>query len=68
MDEYELSFYEADLLTGSKEMAEYEEEFVRAGEPVGSSKAEMAQVGSNWILGEVSRIINANSIDMMDFR
>ena len=29
---------------------------------------ERAKLGSNWILGEVSRITNANNIDIVDFR
>jgi len=68
MDEYELTLYDADLLTGSREMADYEEEFIEAGGRGGMSVPERAKVGSNWILGEVSRIMNANSIDITGFR
>ena len=68
MDEYELTLYDADLLTGSREMADYEEEFIKAGGRGGMSVPERAKVGSNWILGEVSRIMNANSIDITGFR
>jgi aspartyl-tRNA(Asn)/glutamyl-tRNA(Gln) amidotransferase subunit B len=49
-------------------MADYEEEFIKAGGRGGMSVPERAKVGSNWILGEVSRIMNANSIDITGFR
>ncbi|UCD10025.1 MAG: Asp-tRNA(Asn)/Glu-tRNA(Gln) amidotransferase subunit GatB [Dehalococcoidales bacterium] len=67
IDEYELTLYDADLLTGSREMADYEEEFIQAGESGGMSVPERAKLGSNWILGEVSRIMNANGIDITGF-
>lgn len=70
--EYGLSTYDASLLTSSRAMADYEEEFVekfvKIGEPGGLSKPERAKIGSNWLLGEVSRIMNANNIDIVDFR
>jgi len=68
MEEYSLSLYDANLLTSSREMADYEEEFVRLGESGGQPKAERAKLGSNWILGEVSRIMNASNIDITGFR
>ncbi len=68
MEEYGLSLYEASLLTGSKEMADYEEEFVGVGEPGSIPKAERAKMGGNWILGEVSRIMNASNIDIPEFK
>ncbi|MFC2005460.1 Asp-tRNA(Asn)/Glu-tRNA(Gln) amidotransferase subunit GatB [Chloroflexota bacterium] len=70
--EYGLPLYDASLLTASREMADYEEEFVetfvRTGESHNLSKSEQAKLGSNWILGEVSRITNANNIDIVEFR
>jgi len=68
MAEYGLPLYDANLLTGSKDMADYEEDFVKTGEPRNLSLPQRAKLGSNWILGEVSRIINANNIDIVDFR
>ena len=68
MAEYGLPLYDASLLTGSRDMADYEEDFIRTGEPQNRSLPERAKLGSNWILGEVSRIINANNIDIIDFR
>jgi len=68
MSEYGLSLYNADLLTGSREMADYEEDFLKTSKPDNLSLTERAKLGSNWILGEVSRILNANNIDITDFR
>jgi len=68
MDEYGLPLYDASLLTGSKEMADYEEEFVAAAKSSGLPEDEIPKLGSNWLLGEVSRIINASNIDISDFK
>jgi len=62
MAEYSLTKYDADLLTGSKAMADYFEEGVKA-----SKEASPKEV-ANWLLGEVSRIINAGGIDIEKFR
>ncbi len=66
--EYGLPLYDANLLTSSRAMADYEEDFVKTGKPRNLSKPERAKLGSNVILGEVSRIINANNIDIIKFR
>jgi aspartyl-tRNA(Asn)/glutamyl-tRNA(Gln) amidotransferase subunit B len=68
MDEYGLSPYDASLLTSSKEMADYEEEFVAEAQPTNLPKDEIPKLGSNWLLGEVSRIMNTSNIDVSDFR
>ena len=65
--EYGLPLYDANLLTGSKEMADYHEAFIAADEPSGMNKREKAKLGSNWLLGEVSRIMNASGIDITAF-
>ena len=62
MAEYGLTLYDADLLTGSKAMADYFEEGVKVSKEVAPKEV------SNWLLGEVSRIINANNIDIDEFR
>jgi len=61
MKEYGLPKYDAGLLTGSRAMADYFEEAVKAGG--GATPKEI----SNWLLGEASRIINANTIDIEGF-
>jgi len=66
--EYNLPEYDANLLTSSKAMADYEEKFVAIGKPTNLPIPEIAKLGSNWLLGEVSRIMNANNIDITDFR
>ncbi|MFC2062960.1 Asp-tRNA(Asn)/Glu-tRNA(Gln) amidotransferase subunit GatB [Chloroflexota bacterium] len=68
MVECELSLYDANLLTGSKDMADYFEEFVKLDRPVGVSLEEWAKLGSNWLVGEASRIMNANNYDIIEFR
>ncbi|MBN2238260.1 MAG: Asp-tRNA(Asn)/Glu-tRNA(Gln) amidotransferase subunit GatB [Dehalococcoidales bacterium] len=67
MEEYGLSPYEAELLTASRDMADYEEAFIAAAESTGGSREECARLGSNWILGEVGRILNADTIDISGF-
>ncbi|MFC1870191.1 Asp-tRNA(Asn)/Glu-tRNA(Gln) amidotransferase subunit GatB [Chloroflexota bacterium] len=71
MAEYGLPQYDADLLTGSNLLADYEEEFVekymKMAEASNLSKPEKAKLGSNWLLGEASRIMNINNIDIADF-
>ncbi len=68
IEDYGLPFYDADLLTSSKEMADYEEEFIAEALLTNLPKNDVAKLGSNWLLGEVSRIMNANNIDITDFR
>jgi len=68
MKEYGLPAYDAELLTSSKDMADYAEELVKIGEPQNLSLVERAKLGSNWILGEVCRITNAHSITIEEFQ
>ena len=58
---YGLTLYDADLLTGSKNMADYFEEGIKASKEVSAKEI------ANWLIGEVSRIINANNIDIDEF-
>ncbi|MFC1933036.1 Asp-tRNA(Asn)/Glu-tRNA(Gln) amidotransferase subunit GatB [Chloroflexota bacterium] len=66
--EYNLPLYDADLLTSSKEMADYFEDCLRIETPRSLSSAKRAKMVSNWLLGEVSRIINEKKIDIVGFR
>jgi aspartyl-tRNA(Asn)/glutamyl-tRNA(Gln) amidotransferase subunit B len=59
---YDLTLYDASLLTGSKALADYFEEVT------GVSKNISPKEISNWLLGEASRIINAHNIDIDEFR
>jgi aspartyl-tRNA(Asn)/glutamyl-tRNA(Gln) amidotransferase subunit B len=67
MKDYGLPRYDADLLTSDKQLAEYEEKFVQVAAAGGLPLGERAKTGSNWLLGEVSRIANANNIAVADF-
>ena len=66
MAEYGLSLYDATLLTNTKEMADYFEDCMKIDELSNLSVAERAKLFSNWILGEFSRIMNAENIDVPD--
>jgi aspartyl-tRNA(Asn)/glutamyl-tRNA(Gln) amidotransferase subunit B len=62
--EYKLPAYDANLLTSSKAMADYFEDCLMEYKAQPAPAKEI----SNWILGEVSRIINANNIEIDKFR
>jgi len=66
--EYGLPIYDATLLTSSRAMADYFEDFMKTGEPHNLSQPERAKLGSNVILGEVSGIMNTNKIDIASFK
>jgi aspartyl-tRNA(Asn)/glutamyl-tRNA(Gln) amidotransferase subunit B len=68
MSDYSLPLYDANLLTGSKAMADYLEDCLETKEFKKLPPHKGAKEVSNWILGEVSRIINADSIDIAAFR
>jgi len=80
MREYGLPRYDADLLVGDRDLAEFEEDFINIAPkaPVASVEGdaelsirpitEIAKIGSNWLLGEVSSISNANNISISEFR
>jgi aspartyl-tRNA(Asn)/glutamyl-tRNA(Gln) amidotransferase subunit B len=62
MAEYGLPRYDADLLTGSKPMADYFEECLRLPPP-DDLRLKHAKLIANWILGEFSRFLNATGTD-----
>ncbi len=68
MAKYGLPLYDASLLTSSREMADFFEDFIKEGIPGNLSLAERAKLGSNVILGEASAIMNDNKIDIVGFR
>jgi aspartyl-tRNA(Asn)/glutamyl-tRNA(Gln) amidotransferase subunit B len=58
MQEYGLPSYDADMLTQSRALAAYYEEAVKlAGQP---------KVVSNWIMGELMRLLNADNKEIED--
>ena len=71
MEEYGLPLYNATLLTSTKEMADYQENvteaLVKSGKLNDLDLKAAARLASNWNLGEVSRILNEENIDMEYF-
>jgi aspartyl-tRNA(Asn)/glutamyl-tRNA(Gln) amidotransferase subunit B len=61
MTEYELPAYDANLLTGSKAMADYFESLTT------KAKELPAKNIANWLIGPVSAIMNANNVDITEF-
>jgi len=59
--EHGLPLYDADLLTTSKDMANYFEDSVKISKDVKPKEI------SNWLLGPASGIMNANNIDVAEF-
>lgn len=68
MSDYGLSVYDANLLTSSRALADYFEDCLATDEYKKLPQGKGAKEVGNWILGEVSRIINANNIDITAFR
>ena len=66
--EYGLPLYDANLLTSSKEMANYYEDCLKTGEYKKLPTDKAAKELSNWLLGEASRIMNATNTDIYGFR
>jgi aspartyl-tRNA(Asn)/glutamyl-tRNA(Gln) amidotransferase subunit B len=60
VSQYKLPAYDAALLTGSRDVAQYYEDVVAAG---AESKA-----ASNWVMGEVMRELNEKKINIEEFR
>jgi len=58
IEQYELSSVDAGILTVSREMADY---FEKVAEQSGASKT-----AANWMMGEVSKALNANEIEVQD--
>jgi len=68
MKEYGLPLYDASLLTGSKAMADSGEDLIKAKELEDVPVSKRAKLVSNWLLGEVSRIMNINNITIEEYR
>ena len=67
-EEYGLSEYDANLLTVSKDTADYFESVIAASEMSGEAKREMAKSASNWILGELTRLLNSTGGEIANVR
>ncbi len=60
MAEYGLPSYDANLLTGSRELADFFEECVKL------SSRDRAKAISNWMLGDLLHLLNASNRDISD--
>jgi aspartyl-tRNA(Asn)/glutamyl-tRNA(Gln) amidotransferase subunit B len=65
--EYGLSLYDANLLTGSKAMADYFEDCLKTEGYKKLPQGKGAKEVSNWLLGPASAIMNANNSDVTEF-
>ncbi len=64
MKEYGLPEYDAALLTTSKAMADFYEEAVAGGSGAGEAGEVLAKDISNWMLGDLSRLLNLENLDI----
>ncbi|MFN3973969.1 MAG: Asp-tRNA(Asn)/Glu-tRNA(Gln) amidotransferase subunit GatB [Dehalococcoidia bacterium] len=65
---YALPPYDASLLTASKEMADYFEACLRVRPLADEALHRFAKAISNWLLGEFSRLLNLNNMDIAQAR
>lgn len=68
INDYGLSSYDAGLLTSSRALADYFEDSLKTKEAGQIPGEKRAKEVSNWLLGEVSRIMNATGSDIAQFR
>jgi len=68
MAEYGLPLYDANLLTSSKAMADYFEACTKTEDYKKLPQDKAAKEASNWLLGEVSRIMNVTNTNINEFR
>jgi len=59
MQEYDLSLYDASVLTSSRELANYFEKTVK----VSDSETKLC---ANWVMGELSALLNKNNLDITE--
>ncbi|MFC1937567.1 Asp-tRNA(Asn)/Glu-tRNA(Gln) amidotransferase subunit GatB [Chloroflexota bacterium] len=62
--EYGLPLYDANLLTGSKAMADYFEACLKDEKGDADSMALRAKMVSNWLLGDLSRLLKATDTEI----
>ena len=66
--EFGLSEYDAALLTASKPMADYFEAAMAETTTVGDAQNRLAKSVSNWMLGDLTRLLNAASMGISGSR
>ena len=67
-EQYGLPLYDADLLTGARAMADYFEETVALRSATGPALEPYAKNVSNWILGDLSRLMNVDSVSIAEVK
>jgi len=65
MSQYNLSRYDANLLTDSRAMADYFEACLKLV-PARDGAEKKAKTVANWLLGEFARLLNATNIEIKD--
>ena len=64
--DYALSGYDADLLTGSRSMADYFEATVARRDAADDGRPAVAKTVANWMLGDLSYLLNQSHCDIAD--
>jgi aspartyl-tRNA(Asn)/glutamyl-tRNA(Gln) amidotransferase subunit B len=66
--EYALSAYDSGVLTASRELAAYYEEVLdrlaKARGTTGAARAALAKLAANWVMGEVSGLLNRDGLEI----
>jgi aspartyl-tRNA(Asn)/glutamyl-tRNA(Gln) amidotransferase subunit B len=65
MSQYNLSGYDANLLTTSRAISDYFETCLKLL-PQGTEAEKKAKVVANWLLGEFTRLLNAANVEIRD--
>ena len=68
VEQYGLPLYDADLLTGSRAVAEYFEDSVSRGKAGCEDLVAYSKNISNWILGDLSRLMNVENLSIGDVK
>ena len=66
--QYGLSEYDADLLTSTRATADFFEAVMECKSPAGEAGYRLAKSVSNWMLGELSRLLNLTGAEVADLR
>ena len=68
MDDLDLPQYDAELLTASRDTADYFEAILRAAPSSGAASGAVAKAASNWMLGEMARLLNQSGMSIVETR
>ena len=68
VEQYGLPLYDANLLTSSKETADFFESAMQAKPLAGQPQRQLAKSTSNWMLGELARLLNATGTEITDVK